>query len=144
ADPGYPGGIPYSGTDAATIIQNAIDALPTTGGTISLNAGIYNITTTILINKPVLLSGDGPGLLWNAYELSETELKWAGVSNNIPMIKIVGTTTISGEKDSWTIIRDLKLYYSGTATGTDGIYLDGENGLVRHVFLDDINVLKFL
>ena len=40
----------YSGTVAATVINNAIGALPATGGRVILKDGSYTITTTIIIH----------------------------------------------------------------------------------------------
>ena len=64
---GYTGEIEFSGTDAATVIQNAIDALPTYsypygGGTIVIrgtsNCFVYEITKKIVVDKPLRLVGD--------------------------------------------------------------------------------------
>src|SRR5467141_3124475 len=60
ADPGFPGGIPYSGTDAATVINQSISALSAIGGTVVLKRGIYTINSTITLNSDsVILKGEG-------------------------------------------------------------------------------------
>ena len=41
---GTTGKIEYSGTDGATVIQSAINALPNSGGAIVLRAGTYNLS----------------------------------------------------------------------------------------------------
>ena len=60
---GNTGMVAYSGTDAAIVIQNAIDALPSNGGLIFLRAGTYPITTpgssTIAVPSGVTLQGEG-------------------------------------------------------------------------------------
>jgi len=54
---GATGSIDYRGADAATVIQNTIDAL--SSGVIYIRAGEYNLTSTITINKPIWLQGEG-------------------------------------------------------------------------------------
>src|SRR5947207_3485579 len=56
ADPGYPGGTPYSSTDASTIIQNALAAL--SSGRILLKAGTYNLATTLTLGTNIGLFGE--------------------------------------------------------------------------------------
>jgi len=41
----------YKGTDAGTVIQNAIDGLPTRGGTILISEGDYSITSPITVSQ---------------------------------------------------------------------------------------------
>ena len=48
-----------SGTDAAAVIQNAINALPN-GGLIHIKAGVYYIYKTINVDRPVIIEGEGP------------------------------------------------------------------------------------
>src|SRR3990167_5423879 len=51
----------YSGTVAATVINNAISALPVTGGRVILKDGSYSITTTITLDDHVALQGEVTG-----------------------------------------------------------------------------------
>jgi hypothetical protein len=52
--------IDYSGTDSSAVINAAIAAL-TYGGTVLIKAGVYQITTKILItNSSITLEGEGP------------------------------------------------------------------------------------
>jgi len=58
AKDGSDGSIASSDTDASTVIQNAIDALPLEGGLIFLKAGTYTLTSTIeLIKQNITLTG---------------------------------------------------------------------------------------
>lgn len=51
---------PQDGSDMTAAIQKAIDETPSTGGTIRLTAGVYNVKGTIYLNKNgVVLRGDG-------------------------------------------------------------------------------------
>lgn len=53
-----------SSTSAATVIQYAIDNLPTTGGRIHMKSGTYTITSTITVNKAGIgIQGEGDGTL---------------------------------------------------------------------------------
>ena len=55
-----------SGTsNAATIIQNAINALPSTGGKIIFLDGTYTISSAISISKDVIFEGMGDGTQFN-------------------------------------------------------------------------------
>jgi len=51
------GGTDYSGTDAATVIQAAIDAL-TSGGKILTRNGAYSISTGLTASNPVIITGE--------------------------------------------------------------------------------------
>ena len=55
---GNTGAIDYSGTSAATVIQNAINAL-TSGGKVLIKAGTYTITANIKPKSNVVLQGEG-------------------------------------------------------------------------------------
>jgi len=52
------GQIEFSGTDAAVVIQQAIDALPTIGGTILIKSGIYYCNDDISLKSGVRLVGE--------------------------------------------------------------------------------------
>jgi len=62
AQNGTTGVIDYSGTDAATVIQAAIDAL-TEGGLIILRRGIYALTSCIRVSKGIHLLGEKGAVL---------------------------------------------------------------------------------
>jgi len=65
ADACFKGGTDYSGSDAATVIQSAINAL-TDGGKIFIKEGTYNLTSTLLIEgfrdpnyATIMIEGEG-------------------------------------------------------------------------------------
>ncbi len=62
AQNGTTGIVDYSGTDAATVIQAAIDAL-TEGGLIILRRGIYNLSNCIRLGKSIHLLGEKGAVL---------------------------------------------------------------------------------
>jgi len=56
------GSIDYSSTDAKTVIQSAINALPRDGGQIFAKAGTYFISSSIQVNRSnVWIAGEGRG-----------------------------------------------------------------------------------
>ena len=55
------GHIEFEDTDAAKVIQQAIDALPSTGGKILFKTGMYEIGQTIILNKPMVFAGENVG-----------------------------------------------------------------------------------
>jgi len=58
------GRVRYSGTDASTVIQAAINALPADGGRVLIKAGTYTLTSAIEISKRwVFLHGEGRGTI---------------------------------------------------------------------------------
>jgi len=48
------------GTDARTVIQAAINALPTAGGKIFIRAGTYTLTLAIDLRQHLIIEGEGP------------------------------------------------------------------------------------
>jgi len=57
---GETGEIEFSGTDASTVIQSAVNALPDTGGVIFIRRGAYDMTSTISSAKDgVVIEGEG-------------------------------------------------------------------------------------
>ncbi|RJX16582.1 right-handed parallel beta-helix repeat-containing protein [Candidatus Bathyarchaeota archaeon] len=114
---GLTGEIEFSGTDAATVIQNTIDALPTYsypygGGTIAIkgtsNCFIYEITKKIVVDKPLRLVGD------NRYGI--VELRAApGLNDRLLEVYKAG-------EDFWTEISRLK-FEGNKNQQTSGDYL---------------------
>lgn len=75
-----------SGTNDQTVINNAISALPSTGGKIVLLEGTYNIGGTITINKSnVTIQGLGHNVILKT-ATSTTALKMFGISNATGLI----------------------------------------------------------
>jgi len=82
---GLTGEIEFSGTDAATVIQQAIDGL-TDGGIIFISTGIYPIETSIAIKNNIHIIGEGWGIYpWN------TKVTVLQKSANIDLITVDGT-----------------------------------------------------
>jgi len=59
---GLTGQIEFSGTNAGTVIQQAINALAN-GGSIYIKSGIYSISSTIVLKSDIQLIGEGGALL---------------------------------------------------------------------------------
>jgi len=53
------GFVEFSSKDASSVIQSAINSLPTEGGTIFIKAGTYEISSTIKLKNNVMLIGEG-------------------------------------------------------------------------------------
>jgi parallel beta-helix repeat protein len=62
AQNGTTGRIDYSGVDAATVIQSAIDAL-TDGGLVVLRRGVYSLTRSIIVRQGIDLLGEQGAVL---------------------------------------------------------------------------------
>ena len=119
---GDTGSVAFSGTDTKTVLQNAINALPSTGGLIFLREGAFPITTTaqtpIGIPSGVVLQGSGidtttitapHGFFYGRYQ---------------------GTPTPSSQVSNITI-RDMTLQSnapSGGAVGTGGYFFIASYG----------------
>lgn len=54
-----------NGLDDDIEINKAIQSLPTTGGTIHLTGGLFNLSSAIILDRPINLEGEGCGLTLN-------------------------------------------------------------------------------
>ena len=144
---GMTGKVDYYGTDATTVIQSAIDALPTSGGKILMKEGKYVLGTKIVINKnSVELAGTNKGgdLFFTndgTYHGQSNKMATLIIADGIDGIHVGETTFVQG-------IAINNLFISGTdsdeALGDDvysigaGIKLENvntvsiENVQVRH------------
>ena len=121
---GNTGRVAYSGTDAATVIQNAINALSSNGGLIFLRAGTYPITTSALspiaVPSGVTLQGEGidrtiitspqgffgaryPGTPTSSSQVSniairDMTLQWTGASGGYYFIASYGANALRFER----------------------------------------------
>ena len=121
----------YSGTDAATVIQNAIDALPTTGGTIFIRAGSYDITSTIILKDCVELEGENVGYVVPA---GGTVLR---VQANVNVISLVGTIR---QHKLMPSIKSIYFDGDGRKWQSDAIHFEKVSvPLVRDVFIINFN-----
>jgi len=111
---GSTGEIEFSGTDAATVIQSAIDAT-SEGGLVSIKQGIYTINTTydtqIKITKTITVCGEGFG----------TILRFTGVGTDKRWINEGCTMGILMVLADNAVVRDLTV---------DGNNIEGINGIV--------------
>ena len=109
-----------SGTNDQTTIQQAIDALPSTGGKIVLLEGTYNISGTIDITKKnVTLQGLGRNVI----------LKMATSTSNVNMFDISGATGL--------VISDIAIdYANNTGGGSIAIKLKSS----AHVVIERVNI----
>ena len=96
------GGIDYSGTSASAVINSAISSLPAGGGTIFVDAGTYELTNTINLNKSnVLLHGAGSSTILDMQD-DEYLIYIKGVDN--VTIENLTLTGAGVEKSSNTLI----------------------------------------
>jgi len=120
AEPSSELGLPgFGGTDAATVIQNAIDKSPW-GGRVFVKAGTFEISKQILIDKPFTVEGENPqGTILKASASIESIFKFQR----------------SGARFYFPIIRNIHLH--GNNLATYGIYIDStRQGLIENVFAE--------
>lgn len=84
-------------TDDTTAIQNAVNSLPATGGTVYLPRGTYKLTDAITLHTKMVLRGDGDG----ASVVTQT-----GTNKNAFTGSAIERVTLQG------------LYVTGTGSGT--------------------------
>ena len=109
-----------TGTNDQTVIQQAIDALPSTGGRIVLLEGTYNISGTITIKKQnVTLQGLGRNVI----------LKMATSTSNVNMFDISSATGL--------VISDIAIdCANNTGGGSTAIKLYSSD----HVIIERVNI----
>lgn len=111
-----------NGTNDQTVIQQAIDALPSTGGKIVLLEGTYNISGQITVNQPnVTICGMG----------NNTILKAAKSSSTLTMLRC---STHSGFKIS-NLVMDFENNSSAQCIGIQ-LYVSG------HSTIENISILN--
>ncbi len=132
---GSTGAIDYSDTDAATVIQNAIDALTNGQGLIFIKAGTYNITTGLICHYPITIIGEGKGA---------TNLR---ITSAIDFLTIDFESAANFGDDQGLSLKDL--YIDGRGIGRYGIVFDGgfdTNYAQNHVngcYFENISVVSF-
>ena len=127
AECNVPGGTEYSGTDAATVIQQAIDAL--TGGAIFFKRGIYEIGTGLTLADAVILKGEGYG-----------EYPYDGTSGGSILKKTANIDLITANEKTAFGIRDLSLYCDKSSYTGKGVYIYSTTG-TRPIWWDIQNVI---
>lgn len=103
--------------DTTTDLQAAVDALPAAGGEIRLGEGTYTLTSTLRLNKPVLLRGQGH---------YSTYLYGSDPDSDIVRVAVGGC-----------IIRDLSIYGPSTAGEGIGLVLRADSGSIANDFLGE-------
>jgi len=113
---GSTGMIEYSGTDASSVIQYAIDKTNASGGGIvHLRAGRYNLSSSIVMKSGVILQGEG----WNRQNL-EPNPPETGATIGGTVLNATGVDAITGNNIDAGGIRDLAIDYParGVVLGT--------------------------
>jgi len=128
---GTTGKIDYSGTDAASVIQLAINALGTTGGKIFIRAGTYLISSPISISVPLTMEGETGTILkssgdnsilrinvgFNGLNSAQTIIILNNLAFDGSLISTSTTPIINIENDMNTVSRILRFlnlkFYSG-------------------------------
>jgi parallel beta-helix repeat protein len=93
---GTTGQIVYSGTDAASVFNSAISGLPSGGGSIFVDSGIYSITSTINLRlSNTVLCGAGASTVLNVPMTNDFGILVTGAITNatIENLKFVGPGT---------------------------------------------------
>lgn len=115
------------GTNDQVEIQAAIDALPATGGGVSLTTGVFNISGTIHLNKPIELSGQVGTRLVKTTDVVVLAVESPSVS--IGDLEVDGSTTADttngivigvGYHASWTRLKNLYIH----DLGGSGVLID--------------------
>jgi hypothetical protein len=120
--------IEYSSTDTGAVINAVLETLPTYGGKIYVKAGNYSVFSTIILNKPCILEGEGSGRSHPAEGITQLNF------GNTTGIKV----TSSGVR-----ISHLQLRGCGeTATACYGIHLDASsNFLNQNINVEDVMIV---
>jgi hypothetical protein len=85
------GAIGNGTVDDTVAIQAAIDSFTSTGGVLEFPVGNYKITSTLTVNKPIILLGRGSGDISAINGTPATKITWAGTAS--PMINYGGFGT---------------------------------------------------
>jgi hypothetical protein len=120
------------GTGDQVEINNAIAALPTTGGCVVLTEGTFNIASSILIqNDNVTLVGAGTGQRTGGTQTGVgSKLKAAsGVTSAVVLVqRAANDRPVYG-----VLLRDFLVDGNSIGTGVDGITFRSNRGLIDHV-----------
>lgn len=137
---GSTGKIDYSGTDASTVIQSAIDVLGTTGGKIFIKEGSYMLSSTLILDVKISLIGENRGstiltgtvnplIKWIGKDYVEVKgFTLDGVNKSGDGIQVLGTwDTVS---NGFNVIEDLTVKNCITAILLN-CYLEGKIQNIR-------------
>lgn len=121
---GLDGKVVASGEDASTIIQKAIDLLPSGGGKIYISSGTYMLTSTIRIEDKngVHIEGAARGIAFGPGNEGTVLRSYQAID----MIEIFGNTL----KIAGISISNLYIVGSATDNGKSGILVKGRSDLL--------------
>ena len=125
AQSGRSGAVVACGKDASSVIQKAIDDLPTEGGKVYISAGCYWLNSTITIEDKhgVHLEGAARGIVFSQEGNSGTVLR---SDRDIDLLQIFGNKL----KVAGITISNLHLVGSGKGNGKAGILVRGDSDLL--------------
>jgi hypothetical protein len=120
--------IEYSSTDIGAVINAVLEALPDYGGKIYIKAGNYSLLSTVILNKPCILEGDGSGRSYPAEGITQLNF------GNMTGIKI----TSSGVGISHLQLRGC----GDTAVACYGIHLDASSNILnQNINIEDVMIV---
>jgi hypothetical protein len=109
------------GGSTSAVLNDAIQSLPTSGGRLSLDAGHYATSDPIVVDRPLALSGAGPG---NTTDVENMTLLVAEEDLDGPVIEITGANSDGGYMHG-THVADLGVVGTGDPeTGDDCLRFD--------------------
>jgi parallel beta-helix repeat protein len=128
-----------SGTDAATVIQSAINTLPGSGGRIHINSGVYLMTSGVELESNVRISGNGrstvlkvPDTASTQYNVLQLETITQGVVDNIT---IDGNRGNAGSTQYGIFVSD------STKCKVTNCYVLSTTGVGIHLYKGRFNVI---
>lgn len=129
-----------TGTNDEAVIQEAIDSLKGTWGSVYLGSGRYHISDTILLYSGMGLINDMPG-----WSYGETVNVGAVLDSEVdkPVIKVVRDPNYA--TTSWfPYIKNIHIRGSNVSTHTSqhGIWVSADNGIIDDVYLDHCMVYE--
>ena len=109
-------------TDDTAAIQAALDSFTVRGGDLLFPIGIYKITSTLTIDKPINIYGSGEGSEYQPTQLPASKILWGSAAAS-PMVNFGGFgTVISGGGIN-------NLMIDGNAVATNGLVIkDSQRG----------------
>ena len=135
---GKTGKIDYRDEDAATVIQQAIDALKTQPyGVVALKPDIYDVESTITLYSGIGLIGLMPGFATPTEYHAPTVIR--GKFNDT-ILKIVANPNQTFK--AFPFLKDIGIVGSGDSadSSNDGIFIDNSQGTINDVVLERVFV----
>lgn len=119
-------------TDFETL-QDAIDAVPNTGGIVDIPAGEYIIQDTLIIDKPITLRG----------YVSADDHRGGHLTDRLGTTLIMDPTVINKDlllvQSRHVTLQDLTLYGAGSGTGR-GIVIQGVADVLWHIVVERVMI----